>query len=395
MATASMASSLPRQVWVLGTVSLLMDMSSELIHALLPIMLTTLLGANMMTIGVLEGLAEALAQIVKVFSGALSDYLGRRRGLILLGYGLAALSKPLFPLAHSVALVFVARLLDRLGKGIRGAPRDALVADVTPEALRGTAYGLRQTMDTVGAFLGPLCATFFLFLFRGDLRSVLWIGSVPALACFFVIIFFLREPQTRRVARSPRLDFHQVRALGRGFWTILLVAGLAALARFGDAFLLLRAYGLGVPQPFLPMILIVMNILYAASAYPAGLIADRLSRRMLLAVGMVLLLGASLLLGMANGFVLLGIGVGLWGLHLGLTQGLLNAMVSWVAPRSLVATGLGLLNLATGMASLASGLLAGFLWDRLGAGTAYEFAAAIALLALAAVPMLPRIARHS
>lgn len=376
-------SRLPRGVVMLGFVSLFMDMSSELVHSLLPALFVTILGMNMATIGVIEGVAEATASIVKVFSGALSDWLGKRKVLAVVGYGLAALTKPLFPLASSVSLVFAARFIDRIGKGIRGAPRDALIADLTPTEYRGAAYGLRQSLDTVGAFLGPLAAIALMGLFADDIRTVLWFAVIPAAICMGVLIFGVDEPKIDRPARAPRLPIHldEIKRLPVAYWSIVAIGGLFSLARFSEAFLTLRGMQLGLPIALTPFVMVLMSATYSLSAYPSGLLADRIDRWRLLLLGLGVLIGADLLLAVADNLTLAFLGIAAWGLHMGLTQGLLSAMIADAAPETLRGTAFGIFNLVGGLVLLAASVIAGLAWDILGSEATFLLGGGFALFA--------------
>ncbi|SEB21055.1 MFS transporter [Paraburkholderia sartisoli] len=383
---------IPRTVWALGFVSLFMDLSSELVHALLPIFLVTTMGMSVAALGVLEGAAEATALIVKVFSGPLSDWLGRRKGLLLLGYGLAALTKPLFPLATTPAWVVSARLLDRVGKGIRGAPRDALVADVAPPEIRGACFGLRQSMDTVGAFLGPALAIVLMFWFADHIRTVLWFAVVPAFIAIGLIMFGVDESDhapARRAFRSP-LHWRALREFPSGYWLIVGVGATFTLARFSEAFLVLRAQQTGLDIAWIPGVMVVMSLAYSLSAYPVGVLSDRLDRRLLLALGMVLLIAADLLLGMGQSVMSVFAGVAVWGLHMGFTQGIIAAMVSETAPPALRGTAFGVFNLACGLCMLLASALAGWLWDRFGASTTFLAGAALVVVPLLLCWYAPR-----
>lgn len=378
---------IPRTVWALGAVSLLMDLSSELVHSLLPVLMVTVLGASMLAVGVVEGIAEATASIVKLFSGAISDRLRRRKPIVVLGYGLAALSKPLFPLAASVPLVLGARFMDRVGKGIRGAPRDALIADVTPEGARGAAYGLRQALDTVGAMLGPLAAIALMLALANDVRSVLWWAVVPATLAVVVLVAFVREP-AGAVAPLQRPVFKSFHRIGMRTWLVVAVGAVLTLARFSEAFLVLRALGLGFALAMVPIVLVVMNVAYTATAYPAGVAADRGHRKALLVWGLVALIASDLVIASSASWALFFAGVVLWGLHMGLTQGLLSTLVADAAPADLRGTAFGVFHLVSGVAMLLASVIAGVLWDAYGpAWTFYAGAAftALALLGLLAV----------
>jgi MFS family permease len=377
---------IPAGVWVLGVVSLLMDVSSEMIHSLLPLFMVTGLGASALQVGVVEGLAEATALIAKVFSGPLSDYLGRRKGLAVLGYSLGAVSKPLFALAPTLGVVLAARLVDRLGKGIRGAPRDALVADIAPPHLRGAAFGLRQSLDTVGAFVGPLLAVGLMLLWANDFRAVFWVAVVPGALAVLVLAFGLREPDGEGAGAGVNpLRVESLRRLGRPYWGVVGIGAVFTLARFSEAFLVLRAQQSGVPLALVPLVMVAMSVVYALSAYPFGKLSDRIDRRVLLALGLGVLIAADLVLASrAEPWVVL-VGVVLWGLHMGITQGLLATMVADAAPPDLRGTAYGFFNLASGLALLGASVVAGALWDRFGAGATFDAGAAIAAVALLAL----------
>jgi MFS family permease len=379
---------IPGGIWALGVVSLLMDLSSEMIHALLPLYLVTVLGSSMLTVGVIEGVAEATAAIVKVFSGALSDRLGQRKWLAAAGYGLAAFTKPVFPLASSVGWLFAARFVDRIGKGIRGAPRDALVADLSPAELRGASFGLRQSLDTVGAFLGPLAVIALMSLTDDDFTFVFWIAVIPAFLSFAVIVVGVREPerpQDLEVVRVP-LSPAALARLGIACWLVIGVATLFTLARFSEAFLLLRAQSVGLAIALVPAVMVVMNIVYALSAWPAGALSDAVGRFGVLAAGFALLILADLALALGSGIAAIGAGVALWGLHMGLTQGVLATLIADTAPAELRGTAFGLFNLVTGIAMLVASLVAGALWDALGPSATFLAGAAFAALAMIALP---------
>jgi MFS family permease len=383
---------IPSGIWALGFTSLFMDASSELIHSLMPIFLVTVLGTSVATVGLIEGVAEATASIAKVFSGAISDYVGRRKPLAVIGYGIAALTKPLFPLAGSVSLVLAARFLDRLGKGIRGAPRDALVGDLAPPELRGASYGLRQSLDTVGAVAGPALAIAFMALLADDIRAVFWVAVIPAVVSVSVLIAAVHEPAKPRASSAFRTPIRagNLKALGLAFWLVAGIGGVLTLARFSEAFLILRAESVGLSAGFVPLVMVVMSIVYAASAYPAGRLSDRLGRRGLVAVGFAVLIGADLVLALAGDVVDVLWGGALWGLHMGLTQGLLAALVADSAPASLRGTAFGVFNLVSGLALLAASVLAGWLWDGYGAPAAFFAGAAIAAIGLPGLLLLKR-----
>jgi MFS family permease len=434
MTTASAAPTplrrIPAGVWVLGFVSMLMDISSEMIHSLLPLFMVGTLGASATLVGLVEGLAESTALIVKVFSGALSDYLGRRKGLALFGYALGALTKPLFALAPTTGVVLGARLLarlgkgvrgaprdalvadiappdargaacglrpslvtarflDRVGKGIRGAPRDALIAEVTPPAIRGAAFGLRQSLDTVGAFLGPLLAVGLMLLWANDFRAVFWVAVIPGLLAVALLMVGVREPARRAgEKRSNPIRRENLKRLSAAYWWVVGVGAVFTLARFSEAFLVLRAQQSGIAVALVPLVMVAMNLVYAASAYPFGKLSDRMSHKALLGWGLVVLVAADLVLALDGHWTTVLAGVALWGVHMGMTQGLLATMVADTAPADLRGTAFGFFNLVSGVAMLLASALAGLLWDRLGAS--FTFCAGAAFCGLALLGLLRR-----
>lgn len=379
---------LPGAIWALGGVSLLMDVSSEMIHSLLPLFLVGTLGASVGLLGLLEGVAEATAMALKVFAGAWSDALGRRKPLALAGYGLGALAKPLFALALSPGWVFAARVLDRIGKGLRGAPRDALIAELAPPGMRGAAFGLRQALDSVGAFLGPALAIGLLLLWPGELRRVFWIAVLPALACVLLLAFAVREPPPTFTSRwrNP-LRMAALRTLPTGYFVVVGIGVGVHLARCSEAFLLLRAEQLGWSLAWIPLVLVLLNIAYAASAYPAGWLADRMPATRLLGWSLLWLFAAHVALGLAQGLAGVVVGTLCWGLHLGFSQGLLATLVAATAPAELRGTAFGLFNLGMGLALLIASVAAGWLWDQFGAASA--FAAGAVCAGLAALLLVP------
>ena len=392
----SVLSQIPSGVWILGFVSMLMDISSEMIHSLLPLFMVGTLGASVFMVGLIEGLAESTALIVKVFSGALSDYLGKRKGLAVFGYALGALSKPLFAIAPVIGVVLTARFLDRIGKGIRGAPRDALVADIAPAEIRGAAFGLRQSLDTIGAFLGPLLAVGLMLLWANDFRAVFWVAVIPGLMAVALLVFGLREPEPQQTAkRSNPIQRESLKRLSGSYWWVVGIGAVFTLARFSEAFLVLRAMQGGVPVALVPLVMVAMNLVYAQSAYPFGKLSDRMSHKTLLALGLIVLIAADLVLASNDHWGVVLAGVALWGVHMGMTQGLLATMVADTAPADLRGTAYGFFNLVSGLAMLVASVLAGLLWDRLGASfTFYAGAAfcAVALVGLAWQPIM-RLAR--
>ncbi len=376
--------SLPRGIWALGFVSMFMDISSELIHSLLPVFMATVLGASMSTIGIIEGVAEATAAITKIFSGALSDYLKKRKLLALLGYGLATLVKPVFPMAQTIGWVFGARFLDRVGKGIRGAPRDALVANITPEELRGAAYGLRQSLDSVGAFIGPLAAVILMIWLADNIRAVLWVATIPAFLAVALLAFGVQDPAIIRAESKTSTPFSlaDTKELPFRYWFVVLLGAIFTMARFSEAFLVLRAQDVGISIGYVPVVMIVMNVVYAASAYPVGAISDRRGHRALLIIGLITLIFADLFLAEATSPFPALVGAALWGLHMGFTQGLFAKLVADTSPRKLYGTAFGIFNLVTGVSLLLASVIAGEVWSSWGGRSTFLTGAAFAVLAM-------------
>lgn len=375
---------LPAGVWVLGFVSMLMDISSEMIHSLLPLFLVGTLGVSVLAVGVIEGIAESTALISKVFSGALSDYLGRRKGLAVLGYAMGALSKPVFAMAGGVGAVVTARFVDRVGKGIRGAPRDALIADITPPHVRGAAFGLRQSLDTVGGFLGPLLATLLMLVWASDFRAVFWVAVIPGALAVLLLVVGVREAPRAAATRAVNPIRREALArLSGAYWRVVVIGAVFTLARFSEAFLVLRAQQVGIAASWVPLVMVVMSLVYAATAYPFGKLSDTMSHHKLLALGLLVLVASDLVIATAAGWPLLLVGVALWGVHMGMTQGLLAAMVADTAPDDLRGTAYGFFNLLSGVAMLASSAIAGLLWDSFGSAFTFYAGAAFALLTLA------------
>jgi MFS family permease len=374
---------IPRGVWVLGFVSLLMDVSSEMIHSLLPLFMASSLGASALAIGIVEGLGEATALVVKVFSGTLSDYLGKRKGLAVFGYALGALTKPLFALASTVGVVLTARVIDRVGKGVRGAPRDALVADIVPAHLRGAAFGLRQSLDTIGAFLGPLLAVGLMLLWADDFRSVFWVAVIPACLAVALLFFGLREPEHGSAEkRTNPIRRESLARLDSRYWWIVAVGALFTLARFSEAFLVLRAQQSGIALALVPLVMVAMNVVYALCAYPFGAISDRVSHDKLLMMGLIVLIAADIVLAASAHWTVVLAGVALWGVHMGMTQGLLATMIAHSAPPDLRGTAYGLFNLMSGLAMLLASVVAGILWDSVGPDATFYAGAAFSVLSI-------------
>jgi MFS family permease len=386
---------IPRGVWMLGFVSMFMDISSEMIHGVLPLFVVGTLGMSATMLGVMEGVAEATAQIGKLFSGVLSDRWRNRKNLALFGYGLAAVVKPLFPLATSFGAVFFARFADRVGKGIRGAPRDALVADMTSVETRGAAFGLRQSLDTVGAFLGPLIAVVLIGIWTFDLRTVLWVACVPALIAVLILAFGIQEPERANDnARKAGFNLATAKNLGQPFWLVAILGAAVMLARFSEAFLVLRASDAKMALAYVPLVMVVMSVVYSLSAYPAGVLSDKWGRKGLFAAGLVSLIAADLVLAWAPSPMFVMMGVAIWGLHMGLTQGILSTLVADSAPSDLRGTAYGVFALVSGVAALLASVTAGVVWDKMGQAPVFYIGAGFAVLALLMVALVQPKSSH-
>lgn len=380
---------IPSGVWILGFVSMLMDISSEMIHSLLPMFMVSTLGISVLAVGLVEGLAESTALIVKVFSGAFSDYLAKRKGLAILGYAMGALTKPLFAMAPSIGVVLTARLIDRAGKGVRGAPRDALIADITPPCLRGAAFGLRQSLDTVGAFIGPLLATGLMLYWANDFRAVFWVAVIPGFMAVALLFLGLKEPERDRGENPTNpIGRENLGRLGGSYWAVVGFGAVFTLARFSEAFLVLRARQGGIPVALVPLVMVAMNLVYALSAYPFGKLSDRTGHKKLLSFGLAVLIAADLVLAANDRWWAVLVGIALWGVHMGVTQGLLARMVSDTAPTDLRGTAYGFFNLVSGVAMLFASLMAGWLWDTFGASFTFYAGAVFCAVALAGLGMI-------
>jgi MFS family permease len=381
---------LPGGIWALGFVSLFMDISSEMIHGLLPVFLTSVLGASTETVGLIEGVGEATASISKLFSGWVSDKLRKRKALAVVGYGLGALSKPLFAVAPTPSFVLAARFSDRIGKGIRGAPRDAMVGDMVPSGLRGAAYGLRQALDTIGAFAGPLIAIVLMATLHDDFRLIFWLALIPGLLSVLVLVVGVSDPAHEDGASQAPLKLGDLRTLGTAYWIVVGIGAVMTLARFSEAFLILRAQTAGLSLAFAPLVLVIMNIVYSASAYPLGALSDRIDRRLMLAIGFAILIAADIVLAAAPNLGVVMVGVAFWGLHMGMTQGLLAALIADEAPANLRATSFGIFNFVSGVALLLASLIAGALWEMVGPYATFMAGAAFTAIGLVGVAVVLR-----
>jgi MFS family permease len=379
---------LPRTVWVLGFVSLFMDLSSEIYHSLLPAFVTIVLGLPVTALGAVDGVAEATSNFAKLFSGRLSDRSQRRKPWVMGGYGLAALSKPMFPLASNLVTLIGARFADRIGKGLRGSPRDAMIADETPPEIRGRAFGLRQALDTAGALLAPLIAIGLMALFLDDIRKVFWVAIIPAAVSFLLTWLALREPEQRSTSTKRQLFFSGFRDLDSDTKRLIAVGFLFTLARFSEGFLILKGIEIGLSETLSPLTLAIFNLAYVALAYPAGSLSDRMSPKMILLAGIGVLVAGNIVLAETSSFAGLILGVALWGAHMALTQGIFSRMIADSAPEQLRATSFGAFWFVSGIAALLASLAAGMLWDRNGSSATFLTSALVAAVAGAMLSLL-------
>lgn len=381
---------IPKSIWVLGFVSLLMDISSEMIHCLLPLYLVSGLGASALTVGFIEGLGQSTALIIKVFSGVLSDYLGKRKNVVLFGYAMGALTKPIFAMATGIGMIFTAKIIDRVAKGIRSAPRDAMIADLTPRAILGSAFGLRQSLDTVGAIVGPLLAIGLMMLWVNDFKAVFWVAVIPGALAALLFAIGIKEPvrQAEQEHKNP-IHLQNLKKLSSAYWWITAIGGMFTLARFSEAFLVLRAEQTGIALALVPLVMVVMNLVYASTAFPFGKLSDRMSHRTLLMIGLCILFAADLVLANTTEWPMVLLGVALWGVHMGITQGLLATMVAGTAPESLRGTAFGFFNLISGLALLSASITAGILWDKFGAAATFYAGAIFSVIALVLLMLRP------
>lgn len=374
---------LPKQIWALGFVSLLMDISSESIQGVLPIYLISSMGATATTLGLFEGVTEAMALVVKVFSGSLSDWMKKRKPLVIAGYFMGAISKPLFALANSVSMIFFIRLFDRIGKGVRGAPRDALMADIVPNNLRGQAFGLRQSLDTIGAFIGPILAMIVLSISNNDFSLLFWIAAIPGFLAVGVLFFGVHEKERSESIRPmSRLQFSDLKNFKKDYWLVVLLGCIFQLSRFSEAFLILKGKELGLPIESSPLVFIVMNIVYALTAYPIGNLSDKIGRSFFLIMGFIILIVADVLLATTSSIYLTFIGIALWGLHMGFSQGVLSAMVADTCPPQYKGTAYAFYNLFSAVALMLASTIAGSLWDNFGSQMTFFTGAGLAMVSL-------------
>jgi len=371
---------IPKSIWALGFVSMFMDVSTEMIHSLLPIYLVSILGVSAIAVGMIEGIAESTSLLIRIFSGTLSDYLGKRKLIATIGYGIAAATKPLFAIATSLNVIMAARFVDRLGKGIRGAPRDALIGDLSPLSIRGACFGLRQSLDNVGAIAGPLIAILLMWLFANNIKAVFWAATIPAFVSFFIILVVVKEPKKEHHYNQEEqkpFNIKDVAKLHSSFWWVIVIAVVISFARMSEAFLVLKAQDAGFELMYIPLVLVIMNLIYASTSYPAGKLSDKIDRMHLLSLGTLILLISDLLLAYATTHIHTMLGVALWGLHMGVTQGIFAALIVDKTPAHLYGTAFGIFNFLCGLAILFGNIIAGWIWSVHGAQLTFLFSSSL------------------
>jgi MFS family permease len=370
-------------------------MSSAMIYGLLPVFMVRVLGISIASVGLIEGIAEAANSLIKFVSGAASDWIGRRKPLVVFGYTLSAVIKTIFPVAGTASAVLAARVIDRLGKGIRDAPRDAFLADFTAKEIRGEGFGLRLALAVAGFVVGPLIAIGLMKLSGDNFRLVFWIALIPAYLSIVVLLLTVKELPLNHDESPRRLPIRRgdIAALPAAFWWVIAIAGLLSLARFSQAFLVLKAFEVGVDAAFVPMVLVVMHLVFSVAAYPFGILADHLDRRLQLGIGTVILVSADVVLASASTIWMTALGAALWGLQLGVTQGLLGATIADVAPDRLRGTAFGVYDVAIGVGTFVASAGAGVLWMAGGSSIAFSVSACVATAAALMLVIQP--VRHT
>jgi MFS family permease len=372
--------SLHRNIFFTGVVSFFMDFSSEMVYPLVPIFLSSVLGVQKSVIGLIEGIAESTASLLKVFSGWLSDRLGHRKWLMVIGYGISTLSRPLVATAPNWGQVLASRFMDRFGKGIRNAPRDALIAESCEDLRLGRSFGFHRGMDTLGAVVGPAVAFGLLTYFNGQYRLVFWLSMIPGALAVLTIIFFIREIRVCPIleAERPKLGW---KSFSGSYKFFIVVATLFSLGNSSDVFLILRAQNVGVPVAVIPLVYLTYNVIYSLGALPAGILSDRIGPKPIIFLAFIFF-----------GFIYLGFAKAsqpshIWwlfifyGIFMAMTEGVQKAFLTTLIPKEFKATGFGLYNTLIGLAVLPASLIAGILWDRLGPQATFLYGTATAWLA--------------
>ena len=383
-----MSRKISRNVYALSAVSFFTDASSEMIYPLLPVFLTTVLGASAGSLGVIEGAAETTSALLKLASGWWSDRVRRRKPLIALGYGLASAARPLVAIAQTTSQVLAIRLVDRVGKGIRGAPRDALIADSVDWSIRGKAFGIQRTSDHAGAVLGPLIAFAVLNWWHTPLRTVFWLAAIPGAIAVAIAVFVVREERVHEAHHGPKID--PAVPLPRTFWGALGAITLFTLGNSTDAFLLLRATQLGVPVAMTPFLWAMLHVVKSSTSTPGGILSDRIGRKPAVVGGWMIYAVVYLLFARATESWHAWALFAAYGLYFGLAEGPERALVADIVPGGKRGTAYGWYNLSIGIAALPASIIFGLIWDRAGSAAAFTFGACLAglaAIALAAVPV--------
>ena len=382
---AAPSRALGRNVVALSAVSFLTDVSSEMIYPLLPLFLSVVLRASATAIGVIEGAAESTAALLKLASGVWSDRVRRRKPLVVAGYALASVARPLVAIAQSAGQVLAIRVSDRVGKGLRTSPRDALIADSVHPSIRGRAFGFQRAADHAGAVVGPLIAFFIMRAEHVPFRRVFWLAAIPGLLAVLVLVFAVRDVPRRRPLASPAGSRDR---LGGRFWAFLGVLFLFTLGNSSDAFLLLRAAQLGVPAALAPILWAMLHVVKSSSSTPGGALSDRIGRKPLIIGGWAVYGVVYLLFGRAtqawHAWALFAV----YGVYFGLTEGVQKALVADVVPDEQRGTAFGWYNLALGLGAFPASLIFGEIWDRVGAPAAFTFGAMLALVSAVAISIV-------
>ena len=367
----------PRNVFVLGIVSLFMDVSSEMIYPLIPLYLSNVLHASKTSIGVIEGIAESTASILKVFSGWLSDRVGKRKALIFWGYGISVFSRPILATAGSWVHVLIYRFTDRFGKGVRTAPRDAIIADSTRKEILGKAFGFHRSMDTVGAVIGPGIAFALMGIFHDSFQTVFWISMIPGLLAVATIAIFVRDVKGPGGDERPRIS---LRGVDRRFKIFLLIAALFTLGKTSDAFLVLRAQDLGVKAGAIPLLYLSFNVVSAALSTPAGMLADRVGKRKVILASYLffslIFVGFAFSTGPLHAWLLFGA----YGVFVAMNEGVQRAYVATIIKPEIKATSYGVYHTVVGLAALPSGIIGGVLWQHIAPQALFYYGAAMSFL---------------
>ena len=361
-----------RNVFIAGLVSFFMDVSSEMIYPLVPLFLSNVLGVNKSIIGLIEGIAESTASLLKVFSGWFSDRIGNRKWLMAAGYSISTLSRPIVSLATGWQHILGSRFMDRFGKGIRTAPRDAIIAESSEKTHLGRAFGLHRSMDTMGAVVGPALAFLLLGLFSNNYRMVFWLSIIPGTIAVLLIIFFITEKKKVSLPHSDRPKL-TLKHFDWRFKFFVVIAAVFAIGNSSDVFLILRAQQVGVPIVMIPVVYLLFNLVYSLSSIPAGIAADRFGKKRVILLGFILFAILYYGFAIAKDTTAIWVLFGFYGLFMGLTEGIQKAFLATIIPPDFKATAFGVYNSAVGIAMFPASLIGGWLWDHVSPSATFYF----------------------